>query len=185
MIVPSPNYSARVPLFEEVFASGVAPYLQATGVDLHRLVTGRELVEIRPYLATDRWCRFTHSGAFTLFAADKEAALSPEVLQSTGYSNAPSPSIVVSFGFTGDVFPIERTQHSGFVQGFLDMSGTAKHEFSCDCRYFLESRQMLTGTQAVVWGSPAAAAFGVSAQTFAVLAPFSGALTFKSYEERA
>lgn len=182
MTIPSPNYNSRLPLFQEVFPSGVLPYLQATGADLHRLITGRELEEIRPYLGTDRICRFTYPGAFTIFAADKREALSPEVLEATGYSNAPSPSIIGSFYFTGHVFPLESVQHRQFAQSFSQASGAAKHEFSCDCRYFLESSEMLSSTQAVVWNSRAAAGFGISAQTYAVLPPYSGALTIKNYE---
>lgn len=185
MLIPSTHYESRVPLFEKVFTSGVASYLQSTGTDLHRLITGRELEEIRPYLGTDRICRFTYSGGPTLFAAEKKEALSPEVLQATGYFNAPSPSIVLTSYFTGQVFPIEKVQHPEFISGFLETTGVDKHIFSCDCRHFLESRGMLSGIQAVVWGSPAAAAFGISAQTYAVLPPYSGALTYKTYEKVA
>lgn len=181
MPIPSPNYQHRIGFFGEVFQSGVAPYRDTRVLDVYRLVAGRQLDEIKPYFATDLPYRGTYSGASGLFTTDRPDATSAEVLGTLGFNSAPSPSYLIRFGFSGDAVMLDRVQHSGFQQEFTQATGIAKHEFSQDCRYYLESHGMVSDSQALAWASASGARLGISALTYMVLPPFSGALQFRDY----
>ncbi|NOS70958.1 MAG: hypothetical protein HOP33_13635 [Verrucomicrobia bacterium] len=172
-------------LFDEVFQSGVTPYQETKVLDVYRLVTGREFDEIQPYLGTDKPYRGAYSGASGLFTTEKSELTSAEVLGRLGYERAPSPSIVLHYGFSGDAVFMDRVRHSGFQHDFTLATGHAKHEFSQDCRYYLESHGMISGVQALAWISPSGAALGVSGYTYLVLPPFSGALQYRDYDRVA
>jgi hypothetical protein len=185
MQIPSPNYQQRERLFDEVFQSGVAPYRETVVLDLYRLVTGRQLDAIKPYFATDSPYRGTYSGASGLFTADKPDTTSAEVLGTLGFERAPSPSYLIRYGFSGDAAMLDRVQHPGFQQEFAQATDIAKHEFSQDCRYYLESHGMLSDSQALAWPSVSGARVGVSGLTYMVLPPFSGALQLRDYDRVA
>jgi hypothetical protein len=180
MQIPSPNYGQREKLLEEVFQSGVHPYIQTTGVDLFRLVTGRQLEEIKPYLGTNVSYRASYPDAPGLFTSSKPELTSAEVLGTLGFQSAPSPSYVLNYYFSGDAVMLDRIQHIGFQQQFLAATGLDRHEFSRDCRFFLESRGLISDAQALAWASPSGAALGIGGYTFMILPPFSGALSYKN-----
>jgi hypothetical protein len=182
MHIPSSNYEQRAKLFDEVFQSGVEPYQDTAVLDLYRLVTGRQLEEIKPYLATDTPYRGTYSGASGLFTTDKQGITSAEVLGTLGYERAPSPSFVLHYGFSGDAVFLDRVRHSGFQHDFTQATGHTKHEFSQDCRYYLESHRMISDVQALAWISPPGAALGITGLTYLILPPFSGALQYRDYD---
>ena len=184
-MIPSPNYDSRVALFDQVFQSGVAPYQQTAVLDVYRLVTGRELDEIKPYLGTNAPYRSTYSGASGLFTTDKRDITSAEVLGVLGFASAPSPSFVLHYGFSGDAVYLDRIQHRGFKQQFTQATGLTRHEFSQDCRYYLESHGMISGVQALAWDSPSGAALGIPGHTYLILPPFSGALQHQDYDRVA
>jgi len=178
IIIPSRNYDSRVKLFDEVFQSGVQPYQQNTVLDVYRLVTGRELGEIKPHFATDKPQRGTYPSASGLFTTDKKDITSAEVLGNLGFQNVPSQSFLLHYEFSGEVAFLDRVQHGEFQQQFTQATGLSKHEFSQDCRYYLESHGMISDVQALAWNSVSGMQLGITGQTYVVLPPFSGALHY-------
>ena len=178
-MIPSQNYYGRVNLFDEVFQSGVHPYQQNAVLDVYRLVTRRELDEIKPYFATDTPQRSTYSGASGLFTTNNKDITSAEVLGNLGFQNVPSPSFLLHYGFSGEAVFLDRVQHSGFQQQFTQATGLTKHEFSQDCRYYLESHGMISDVQALAWISVSGVKLGITGHTYVVLPPFSGALHYR------
>src|SRR5438477_12883100 len=181
-MIPSPRFHSRLDLFDQVFQSGVAPYRQTAVLDVYRLVTGRQLDEIKPYLGTDSPYRGTYSGASGLFTTDKSGIMSAEVLGAVGCANAPSPSFVLHYRFSGDAVFLDHIRHGGFQHQFTQATGLAKYEFSQDCRYYLESRGKISGIQALTWISPSGAALGITGHSYLILPPFSGALKYQNCE---
>lgn len=183
MAVPSINFDERQPLFEQVFQSGVAPFTtQIDNLDVYRLVTGREYAEIQPYYATDKPYRGVYPTASGLFTADKAAATSAEVLGSTSFATAPEPSYLLSYRFSGNAVRLDKIKNDRFETEFLSASGPTKHEFSQDCRYYLESKGYLPDSQALAWNSVSGQLLNVPSLTYMVLPPFSGALTYLGCE---
>jgi hypothetical protein len=177
-MIPSQNYDSRVKLFDEVFQSGVQPYQQNTALEVYRLVTGREFDEIKPYFATDKPLRGTYLGASGLFTTDKKDITSAEVLGNLGFQSAPSPSFLLHYKFSGEAVFLDRVQHGEFQQQFTHATGLSKHEFSQDCRYYLESHGMISDVQALAWNSVSGMKLGITGHTYVVLPPFSGALHY-------
>jgi hypothetical protein len=167
-----------VKLFDEVFQSGVQPYQQNTVFDVYRLVTGRERDEIEPHFATDKLMRGTYPGASGLFTTDKKDITSAEVLGNLGFQNVPSPSFLLHYEFSGNAVFLDRVQHGEFQQQFTQATGLSKHEFSQDCRYYLESHGMISCVQALAWNSVSGMNLGITGHTYLVLPPFSGALRY-------
>lgn len=174
MSSPSINFTDRLPLFEEVFRSGVAPYTSAVDMDVYRLVTGREYEQIQPYYASDARYRGTYPTASGLFTADKVAATSAEVLGSISFALAPEPSYLLSYRFSGSAVRLDTVPNSTFQQEFLNASGPTKHEFSQDCRYYLESKGYLSESQALAWDSVSGQQLNIPSLIYMVLPPFSG-----------
>jgi hypothetical protein len=179
--MPSNDYANLIPLFQDVFQSGIAPYAQQTGLPLFRLVTGRQFEEIKPYFGTDSYYRGTYPGASGIFAAERPDLTSAEVLGSLGFDSAPSPSFLLQYDFSGSAVFLDRVTHSGFQEEFLAATGVARHAFSQDVRYYLESQGMLTDSHALAWVSASGAVLGAPGYTYMVLPPYSGALKPTQY----
>jgi hypothetical protein len=144
--MPSNVYINREPLFDEVFKSGIAPYRTNTTLDL-------ELEEIKPYFANEYPYRGTYKGASGLFTADERDITSAEVLGTFGFQSAPSPSFLIHYEFSGDAVLLDQVQNPVFQEQFMQATGIAKHEFSQDCRYYLESHGSVSDVQSLAWKS--------------------------------
>ena len=121
MDIPSSNYPLREPLFQEVFQSGVAPYIQTTGVDVFRLVTRRQLEENQALPGNRQAVPWRLPRR--IWSVHERQAL-PNLCRGSGtlgFQSAPKPSYLIPYHFSGDAVMLDRVRHSGFQQ-----------QFSCD-----------------------------------------------------
>jgi hypothetical protein len=158
------------------------PYTQETGLPLYRLITGRTLDEIKPFFASDAPYRGTYSGASGIFTAERPDLTSAEVLGFLGFDAAPAPSYLIHYQFSGSGTYLDRVENPIFQEKFLSITGTAKHEFAQDCRFYLETAGHIAQTHALVWNSASGSAVGAPGYTYLILPPYSGALLYTTTE---
>jgi hypothetical protein len=103
-MIPPSGYSGYLPIIERVFASGVAPYIHATGFDAYRFITGVTGVaakDIDPLHTPANPARALISGNPRLFTADRRNEALVESLGHTGDGKIPPGTFEIKFYVTG------------------------------------------------------------------------------------
>ena len=174
---PIQSYSIYNTQFDQLFASGAAPYSVTTGTNLYRLVTGCHPHAIEPYRATDAFYRLTYPGASGIHCADHSGLPPAEVLGSPDYSCAPCPSCLIHFEFSGNVLFLDRVPDPYFLGQFLASEGPSRHFYSQCLRHYFDSAGLLTDIHAIAWPSVSGSLLGIFGYACLILPPYSGALT--------
>lgn len=160
--MPSVNYNDSLPLFENLFATGIAQCVQPIAMTGYKIVQGVSESDLKPYYSSPFPQRAKNSGDFTIFLGDKPETSSCELFGNSGFSGAPENTWCLRYYYEGQMFNVMRSPDENFKSNFLRWSGDAKHEFSQDFKYFLQQKGFTAQCDSIGWGTVSGERVGLS-----------------------
>jgi hypothetical protein len=160
-LIPPSGYSDRLPVLERVFASGVAPYVQPTGFDAYRVITGvdKRSEEIDPFQLRFDASRMQHSGDPRLFTTDRKPEAFAETLGHTGDGIIPPGTFEIGYYVTGLTLNHNLIKDLEYRELCFNPDG---HPFTQSISFYLQNKGYNTQYDTHSWPSVAGAAHGIS-----------------------
>ena len=176
------NYSKYSGIYEAVCSGGLGKFVEPTGLELHRLITGVPTENVKAFFDSQNPGRNSFPGFACLYCTDKLSLTSAETPGNLGFHDVPANSHILGFDFYGNALRIDKIDNPIFESGYLNMNSGEKWEFSQGFRFCLEQNNLADGIDAIVWPSVSGKALRESGHVYGCLPPYSGALKYKGFE---
>jgi len=142
---PPQEYNSYLPIIEEVFNSGVDPFIELTGFDAVRIITGveTETADIDPFFTPGNPQRGNIPGGHCIFTTNREDLAYLEALGHTGDGIIPPDSYKLTFHFEGKTLNFDRVEHPEFRSLYFKNDSTQEedHSFSQCVDFYLQTNE--------------------------------------------